>query len=72
MAIYKQMILPMIDDAGFLLICCRLGDKADLQKMQNDILRICCGSRIADRVSIESCIINVSYLAWNNECVSKY
>ena len=52
-AIYKKLILPVIDYAGFLLICCRLGDKGDLQNMQNDILRICFGTRISDRVSIE-------------------
>ena len=52
-SIYKQMILPIIDYAGFLMIGCRLGDKGDMQKLQNDILRICDKSRIADKVSIE-------------------
>ena len=31
-SIYKQMILPVIDYTGFLVIACRLGDKGDLQK----------------------------------------
>ena len=52
-SIYKQMILPIIDYAGFMIIGCRIGDKGDLQKMQNDILRICDISRIVDKVSIE-------------------
>ena len=52
-AIYKQMILPFIDYAGFLLIGCLLGVKGDLQKLQNDMLRICDKSKIVDRVSIE-------------------
>ena len=53
MLIYKQMILPLIDYAGFLLISCRLCDKSDLQVLQNDILRICDRSRVSDRISIE-------------------
>ena len=52
-SIYKQMILPVIDYAGFLLSSCRIGDKGELQKLQNDILRICDCSRISDRISIE-------------------
>ena len=52
-SIYKQMILPFIYYAGFLLIGCRIGDKGDLQKLQNDILRICDKSKVADRVSLE-------------------
>ena len=51
--IYKQMILPLIDYAGFLLISCRSCDKSDLQVLQNDILRICDRSRVSDRISIE-------------------
>ena len=47
------MILPHIDYAGFLLIGCRLGDKGDLQKLQNDMLKICDKSKVSDRVSIE-------------------
>ena len=53
LAIYKQMILPFIDYAGFLLISCRLGDKGDLQKLQNEILRICDKLKVADMVSIQ-------------------
>ena len=48
------MILPVSDYAGFLLLSsCRIGDKGELQKLQNDILRICDCSRISDRISIE-------------------
>ena len=50
--VYKQTILPIIDYAGFLLVACRKEDKNELQKMQNDILRICNKSRVSDRVSI--------------------
>ena len=52
-SIYKQIILPVIDYACFLLICCRTGDKSDLQKLQNDILRICDRFRVSDRVSFK-------------------
>ena len=49
-SIYKQMILPIIDYAGFMIIGCRIADKGDLQ---NDILRICDKSHIVDKVSID-------------------
>ena len=47
------MILPFIDYADFLLIGCLLGVKGDLQKLQNDMLRIRDKSKVADHVSIE-------------------
>ena len=40
-SIYKQTILPIIDYSGFLLLSCSHGDQCDLQKIQNDVLRIC-------------------------------
>ena len=62
-AIYEQMILPLIDYAGFLLIGCRICDKGELQKKQNDILRICDNSRISDRVSIEKLHVKCKILS---------
>ena len=50
--VYKQTILPIIDYAGFLLISCNKEIKHDFQVLQNDVLRICCMSKIADRISI--------------------
>ena len=50
--IYKQTILPIIDYVGFLLIASNQADMDDIQILQNDIIRICTRSRIADRVSI--------------------
>ena len=50
--VYKQTILPLIDYAGFLLLSCRKCDIEDLQKIQNDVLRICNVSRLSDKVSI--------------------
>ena len=50
--VYKQILLPNIDYAGFLLLACNAGDLDDLQKMQNDILRICNRSKLCDRVSL--------------------
>ena len=38
--VYKQIILPILDYAGFMLIACRKEDKNDLQVLQNDILWI--------------------------------
>ena len=50
--VYIQTILPIIDYAGFMLISCKKDDKNDLQKLQNDVLRICTRNKMSDRVSI--------------------
>ena len=52
LAVYKQTILPVIDYAGFLLLACNKEDINDFQKLQNDMLRLCTMSRLADKVSI--------------------
>ena len=51
--IYKQIILPIFDYAGFLILACNTSDRSDLQKIQNDILRICFKVKLNDRVSIK-------------------
>ena len=50
--VYKQIILPLLDYTVFFLISCRKEDKNDLQKLQNDVLRVCNMSKISDIVSI--------------------
>ena len=52
-SVYKQTILPIIDYAGFLLLSCNNSDRSDLQKIQNDILRICYKVKLNDHVSIK-------------------
>ena len=39
--IYNQMILPLFDYSGFLLLSCNIGYKRELQRIQNNCLRIC-------------------------------
>ena len=51
-AVYKQTILPIIDYAGFLLIAWNKDDIDELQVLQNDTLRICNRSKVADMISI--------------------
>ena len=51
--IYKQTILPITDYAGFLLLSCGVSERSDLQKAQNDILRICCKVTLHEHVSIK-------------------
>ena len=51
--IYKQMILPFFDYGGFLAMSLSKEKRNELQKIQNDILRICNGTRVVDRVSTE-------------------
>ena len=52
-SVYKQTILSIIDYAGFLLLSCNISDRSDLQKIQNDILRICFRAKLNDHVSIQ-------------------
>ena len=50
--LYKQTILPIIDYSGFFLLSCCASDRSDLQKIQNDILRVCYGSPLTDMIRI--------------------
>ena len=51
--IYKQTILPIIDYPGFTLLACNKDRMADLQIIQNDVLRFCENVCLEDRISIE-------------------
>ena len=53
LVIYKQTILPILDYSGFILLSCGKGDRFDLQKIQNDILRVCCKIKWQEHVSIK-------------------
>ena len=52
LALYKQTILPLLDYSGFMLISGNVSDRDNLQKLQNDALRIFFNIRLCDRVSI--------------------
>ena len=51
--IYKLTILPYMEYAGFLVVACTLEDRRDLQKCQNDALRICTKQRLRDHVRVD-------------------
>ena len=51
--IYKQVILPILDYAGFLLVACNKDKKGEFQVLQNDALRFCSNNRLNDRVSLD-------------------
>ena len=51
--IFKQAILPIAEYAGFVLCSCNLGQKRELQKLQNNALRICKRFYLLDRISID-------------------
>ena len=51
--IYKQLILPILDYSGFLLIACNTDRKKSLQLVQNDALRFCDNNRRNDRIPLE-------------------
>ena len=40
-SLYKQMILPLFDYSGVLLLSCNLGQKRELQHTQNSCIRTC-------------------------------
>ena len=51
--IYKQLILPIFDYAGFLLVSCTKEKKHDLQVIQNDVLRLCGNKKREDMVLLD-------------------
>ena len=51
--LYKHMILPFMEYAGFMLLPCTIDDRSELQKCQNDALRLCTRIWVSDHVKIE-------------------
>ena len=62
-AIYKQMILPLFDYSGFVLLSCNKTDREDLQTIQNNTLRHCLGLRLNDRVSLSDIHLQANLLS---------
>ena len=50
--LYKDMILPFMEYAAFMLLSCNVEDRKELQRCQNDALRLCTRHKITDRVRI--------------------
>ena len=51
--VYKQAVLPLVEYAGFVLISCTVGQRYELQVLQNNALRLCKRYRLLDRVPID-------------------
>ena len=51
--LYKQMILPIFDYSGFLLLSCNIGQKRELQRLQNSCIRTCLLYNKIDHVTID-------------------
>ena len=51
--IYQQAILPLLEYAGFVLGSCNIGQKRELQKLQNNALRLCKRYYLLDMVRID-------------------
>ena len=51
--VYKHTILPYLEYAGFMLVACNIEDRRDLQKCQNDALRICTHVNLNDHYRIQ-------------------
>ena len=49
----QNMILPLFDYTGFMLLSTNISDRNDLQVLENTALRICSNVRLRDMVSIE-------------------
>ena len=62
-SIYRQTIVPIIDYSGFVIITCCKSDRYDLQKIQNDILRVCYRSYLKDRIKISDLHIKANMLS---------
>ena len=52
-AMYKHMILPLLDYCGFLLISCTKEQKRELQKRQNNAIRTCLSYNRIDHITID-------------------
>ena len=51
--LYKHTILSFLEYAAFMLVSCTIDDRRDLQKCQNDALRICAKVRLKDHVRVD-------------------
>ena len=51
--LYKHTILLFIEYTGFMLVACNVEDRHELQKCQNNALRICTRIKLSDRVRIK-------------------
>ena len=51
--IYKQTILPILEYAGFVLGSCNVGQRKELQKLQNNALRVCKKYYLLDMIRID-------------------
>ena len=52
-SLYKQMIMPLFDYSGFLLLSCTLGQKRELQRIQNSCIRSCLLYNRVEHITIE-------------------
>ena len=52
-SLYKQIILPLFDYSGFLLLSCNLGQKRELQRIQNSCIRSCLLYNRIEHITIE-------------------
>ena len=52
--IYKQAILPLAEYAGFVLTSCSIGQRHELQVLQNNALRLCKRYYLRDRIRIDN------------------
>ena len=52
-SLYKQIILPLFDYSGFMLLSCNLGQKNELQRIQNNCIRTCLLYNRIDHITID-------------------
>ena len=51
--IYKQAVLPLVEYAGFVLVSCTIGQRYELQVLQNNALRLSKRYYLLDRIRID-------------------
>ena len=52
-SLYKQMILPLFDYSGFLLLACNMGQTMELQRIQNSCIRTCLSYNHDEHITID-------------------
>ena len=66
--IYKQAVLPVVEYAGFVLTSCTIGQRYELQFLQNNVLRMCNRYRLLDMIPIDHLASECNILGLEQRC----
>ena len=66
--IYKQAVLPLVEYADFVLTSCTIGQRYELQFLQNNVLRMCNRYRLLDMIHIDHLASECKILGLKQRC----